>query len=145
MKWILLIYSFHKWGKWASEDRNDSLKVTHIYSGGLAFKLLLVSKFAQVGFPGGASGKELGCQCKRPKRQGFYLWVGKIPWRRKWQPTPVFLLENSMDRGAWQATVHGIAKSWTQLKWSQWHLTPVPLPGKSHGWRSLVGCSPWGC
>jgi len=26
----------------------------------------------------------------------------------------------------------------------QWHCTPVPLPGKSHGWRSLVGCSPWG-
>ena len=26
----------------------------------------------------------------------------------------------------------------------QWHLTPVLLPGKSHGWRSLVGCSPWG-
>ena len=27
----------------------------------------------------------------------------------------------------------------------QWHPTPVPLPGKSHGWRSLVGCSPWDC
>ena len=26
----------------------------------------------------------------------------------------------------------------------QWHPTPVLLPGKSHGWRSLVGCSPWG-
>ena len=26
-----------------------------------------------------------------------------------------------------------------------WHHTPVLLPGKSHGWRSLVGCSPWGC
>ena len=29
-------------------------------------------------------------------------------------------------------------------KW-QWHPTPVFLQGKSHGWRSLVGCSPWGC
>ena len=28
---------------------------------------------------------------------------------------------------------------------SKWHPTPVLLPGKSHGWRSLVGCSPWGC
>ena len=28
---------------------------------------------------------------------------------------------------------------------TQWHPTPVLLPGKSHGWRSLVGCSPWGC
>ena len=27
----------------------------------------------------------------------------------------------------------------------QWHPTPVLLPGKSHGWRSLVDCSPWGC
>jgi len=37
--------------------------------------------------------------------------VRKIPWRRKWQPTPVFLLGNPMDRGAWWATVHGVAKS----------------------------------
>ena len=41
-------------------------------------------------------------------RPGFSPWVGKILWRRKWQPTPVF------------------------------------LPGKSHGQRSLAGCSPWG-
>ena len=44
-------------------------------------------------------------QCRRPR---FDPWVGKIPWRRKWQPTAVF------------------------------------LPGKSHGWKSLVGYSPWG-
>ena len=42
-------------------------------------------------FPGGTSGKEPTCQCRRHKRQGFTLWVGKIPWRRAWQPTPVFL------------------------------------------------------
>ena len=35
-------------------------------------------------------------------------WVGKISWRRKWQPTPVFCLGNPMDRGAWWATVHGV-------------------------------------
>ena len=29
--------------------------------------------------------------------------------------------------------------------WLRWHPTPVLLSGKSHGWRSLVGCSPWGC
>ena len=47
---------------------------------------------------------------------GFDPWLGKIPWRRTWQPTPVFLPgEPPMDRGAWQATVHGVAKSWTQL------------------------------
>ena len=32
-------------------------------------------------------------QCGRIRRPGFDLWVGKIPWNRKWQPTPVFLLE----------------------------------------------------
>ena len=33
--------------------------------------------------------------------------LGKIPWRRGWQLTPVYLLENPMDRGAWRARVHG--------------------------------------
>ena len=32
-----------------------------------------------------------------------------------------------------------------QIRRRQWHPTPVLLPGKSHEWRSLVGCSPWGC
>ena len=45
----------------------------------------------QVGFPAGASGKELSCQCRTCKRLRFDLWVGKIPWRRAWQPTLVFL------------------------------------------------------
>ena len=58
------------------------------------------------GFPGGTSGKEPACQCRRHKRCRFNPWVGKIPWSRKWQPTPVF------------------------------------LPGKSHGQRSLAGYSP---
>ena len=42
------------------------------------------------GFPGGANGKETICQCRRLKRGGFNPWVRKIPWRRAWQPTPVF-------------------------------------------------------
>ena len=37
-------------------------------------------------------------------------------WRRKWQPTPVFLLENPRDRGAWRAAVYGVAQSRTRLK-----------------------------
>ena len=37
------------------------------------------------------SGKEPACQCRRRKRCEFDPWVGKIPWRRKWQPIPVFL------------------------------------------------------
>ena len=67
------------------------------------------------GLPGDTSGKEPACQCqcKRCKRHGFDPWVRKIPWWRAWQPTPVFLLENPMDRGAWRATVQRIAKSQT--------------------------------
>ena len=63
-------------------------------------------EYHYIGFPGGAVGKESTCQCRRC---GFDCWVGKIPWRRKWLPTPVF------------------------------------LPAKSHGQRSLAGYSPWGC
>ena len=40
---------------------------------------------------GGASGTESTCHCRRWERCGFSPWVGKIPWRRKWQFTPVFL------------------------------------------------------
>ena len=67
------------------------------------------------GFPGGTSGKEPACQCKRHKRCGFNPWVGKISWRYKWQPIPVVLPGKSMDRGAWWATVYGVAKSWTEV------------------------------
>ena len=45
-------------------------------------------------------------------RHGFDPWVRKIPWSRAWKPTPVFLPEESMDRRAWWATVHRVAKSW---------------------------------
>ena len=38
------------------------------------------------------SGKEPACQCRRHKRHGFDPWVGKILWRRAWQPTSVFFL-----------------------------------------------------
>ena len=58
------------------------------------------------GFPGGSA-----CQCRRYRRRGFDPWVRKILWRKKWQPTPIFFLENPMDRGTWWATVHGITKN----------------------------------
>ena len=41
-------------------------------------------------FPGGSGSKSICLQCGRA---GFDPWVGKIPWRKKWQPTPVFLPE----------------------------------------------------
>ena len=68
---------------------------------------------AKVNYPGtrqmlGFPGKEATCQCGDAGDVGSIPGLGKIPWRRKWHPTPVL------------------------------------LPGKSHGWRSLVGCRPWG-
>ena len=49
-------------------------------------------------------------------RHGFNTWVRKVPWKRKWQSTAVFLPGNNpMDRGALWATVHEVAKSWTGL------------------------------
>ena len=63
-------------------------------------KWLLATPHPSVKLPWCLSGKESACQFRRC---GFDPWVGKIPWRRKWQPTPVF------------------------------------LPGKSHGQRSLAG------
>ena len=41
----------------------------------------------KLGFPGDLMVRNPPCQCRRPR---FHPWVGKIPWRRPWQPTPVF-------------------------------------------------------
>ena len=59
-------------------------------------------------FPRWHSGKESACRCRTRKRCPFNSWVGNIPWRKKWQSTPVF------------------------------------LPGKFHGQKSLLGDSPCG-
>ena len=53
-----------------------------------------LSRFV-MGFPSGASGKGTACQWRRHKRYGFDPWVGKIPWRRAWQPISVFLTGES--------------------------------------------------
>ena len=61
-------------------------------------------------FPGGA------CQSRRWKRQELDLWSGRSPGGGHGNPLQYSCLENSMDRGAWQATVHKISKSQTGLK-----------------------------
>ena len=74
----------------------------------------------------------------RDIRDRFNPWVGKMPWRRPWQPTPVFLPGESMDRGARRAMVHRVAESWTRLKWLStlsWSLT--------YGRPSNVCCEMW--
>ena len=64
------------------------------------------------GFPGGISVKEPVCQCRRPKRRGW----GRSPGGGHGNPFQYSSLGNPMDRGAWQATVHGVTKSWIRLK-----------------------------
>ena len=59
------------------------------------------------------SGKKICLHCRSHGRCEFDPWVGKILWRRKWQPAPVFL---PGEKGAWQATVYRVAKSQTGLK-----------------------------
>ena len=51
-----------------------------------------------MGFPGGSSGKEPAFQFKRHKKHGLDPWVGKIPWRRKWQLTPILLPEDPHEQ-----------------------------------------------
>ena len=96
------------WNLSASPDCSSPTSILHPGHSKLP-KVLLICRFVLASFfwalPRWLSRKESACQCKR---HGFDPWVRKIPWRRKWQPTPVF------------------------------------LPGKSHGQRSLVGYSSWG-
>ena len=79
------------------------------------FYILDFSHFSD-GLPRWLSGKESACQCRRHRTQEFNPWVGKISGGGSGNPLQYSFLENSMDRGAWQATVQGITKTWTQLK-----------------------------
>ena len=92
--------------------------------------LLTVVTMLYVGFPGGSSGKLPACRCRRRKRSGFYPWVRKIPWSRAWQPTPVFLLEESHGQ-SWLLGKDSVAgRDWGQeekgmtedemVGWHQW-------------------------
>ena len=51
-------------------------------------------------------------QCRR---LGFDPWVRKIPWKREWYLTPVFLPGESHGQRSLVSYIHGVAKSWTQL------------------------------
>ena len=65
-----------------------------------------------MGFPGGSDGKESACNAGD---QGSILGFRRSPEERNGYPLQYSCLENSMDRGAWYSTVHGVAKSQTQL------------------------------
>ena len=72
--------------------------------------------------PRWCSGKESTCQCRKCKRHSFDPWVGKIPWRRKWQPTLAFLPRKYHGQRSLESTVHGVERSQTQLShWAGTH------------------------
>jgi len=75
--------------------------------------------YSQLGLPGGARGKESACQCWRYKRHRFNpeIGSGRSPEGGYGNSLKYSCLENHMDRGAWQATVYRVTKSWTRLKW----------------------------
>ena len=68
---------------------------------------------------------------------GFYPWVGKIPWRRAWQPTPLLPGESHGVRILVGYAVHGVTKSWTRL--SNFH-THTPKVAKSTDLFQLTYC-----
>ena len=63
-------------------------------------------------FPGGSDGKETACNAGDP---GSIPGLGRCPGEGNGNPLQYPCLGNCMDRGAWQATVHGVTKSRTQL------------------------------
>ena len=81
----------------------------------LIFKNIYLFGYAR---SGGASGKEPTCQCRRCKRCGFNPWIEKIPWRRAWQPTPVFLAGESHGQRSLAGYIHWLQRvgyHWSDL------------------------------
>jgi len=69
-----------------------------------------------LGFPGGSDGKESDCNAgDLGLIPGFNLWVGKIPWRREWLPTPVFLPGELHGHRSLAGYSHGISKGRPRL------------------------------
>ena len=92
---------------------------THCIAQGTLFSALWSPKWegnpkgADICIPGLSSGKETACQCRKYKRHKFDPWVGRSPGEGNDNPPQYSCLEKSMNRGAWWATVHRVAKSQT--------------------------------
>ena len=68
-----------------------------------------------LGFPGGSDGEESSCNAGDIRDKVWILGSGRSPGEGNGNPLQYSCLENPMDRGAWWATVHGVAKSQTRL------------------------------
>ena len=93
----------------------------------LRWALILSRNAPGSAFPGGTNGKEPTCQCRRHRDSGSVPWFGRSPGGGHSNPLQYSCLENPMDRGAWWATVHRVAKGQTQLKQLSTHHTAFPV------------------
>ena len=84
-------------GKWSSREPGGTLAFRQNLLRVWKREKIQVRKYSRTkvspswGFPGSTSGKEPTSQSRRHQGHGFGPWVGKIPWRGAWQPTPVLL------------------------------------------------------
>ena len=126
--------------------------------------LSFLSSLGLIGSPSLTATTADGCHilCLLIRQKGFHFSTAVIFLKQHFLWKIIFYLskvcihmysclENPMDGGAWQAAVHGVAKSWTRLSnftfmhWRRkWKPTPVFLPGESQGRGSLVGYHLWG-
>ena len=120
-----------------------------------ASSYLYPSRFFSMGRPRSLSGKESTCQYRRP---GFDPWIRKIPWRRKWQPTPVFLPGESHGQRSlagyspWgrQRVRHDLATKQQQHIFSPYSCVPthtewlgISFKKWSHTWTDFCILSHW--
>ena len=75
-----------------------------------------MEQYLMAGFPSGASGKNPPANTGPVGDTGSIPELGRSPAGGHGNLLQYSCLENPMDRGTWQATVHGVAQSWTQLK-----------------------------
>ena len=99
-------------------------------------------KYSQSGLPWWHSGKESACQCRRCRRHWFDPWVRKILWRRKWQPTPVFLPGEFHG----QRSMAGYSLWGSQTVGHDWACTPLSIhTGMKKPTVASKGTSMWAC
>ena len=101
------------------------IKQCSIWISTFNYRIILIS-----GFPGGSVGKESACNAGDTGDEGSIPGLERCPGGWLGNTLQYSCLENSMDRGAWQATVHRFAKSWAQLKWLSMRAFNINLIGK---------------
>ena len=106
----------------------------------LSFRLALRVYYSKVRVPQWLS-KESASTAGATEYAGSIPGLGRFPWRRAWQPTPYSCLENPMDRGAWWATDHGVAKSQTRVKQLSTHTAQKQSCTVSFSYSNGPSCS----